>query len=250
MPFHVEDTNLPVDRTIAPGDTMIVPGREQQYWQIGQRALDLVRFSADLCDKPHYPDILDLGCGYGRVMRWIRANYNYARITACDIERDAVDFCVKHFGALPAYAGTDPRALPFAEQFDLTWVGSVFTHLPPEKWQHTLECVVKWTRPCGVIIMSTQGRYFTTWLKRGQPYIADNIDKAALIAEFERTGFGYQPYRDVADGGYGITVTSPEWLARTIQRHPNLIIRGYFEQVWGMQDVIILYKADNYFEPL
>src|SRR5262245_33072957 len=97
-------SSLAVDRTIAPHDTMLWCGREDIYFGLGQRALELVRFSAELCDKPHYPNILDFGCGYGRVMRWLRAHYHYATITGCDVERGAVDFCAQQFRALPVYA--------------------------------------------------------------------------------------------------------------------------------------------------
>lgn len=243
-------TGLPVDRTISPQDTMLAVGKETEYYDIGHRAVELVKFSAELCDKPHYPDILDLPCGYGRVMRWLRANYNYARITACDLERGGVDFCRDHFGALPVYSKPDLRELPFNAQFDLIWVGSLLTHLPLDKWLTTLDCLVKWTRDCGVIVMSTQGRYFTSQLARGQKYIVENIHKEALLADFKRDGFAYQPYFEEKNGDYGIAVTSPEWIGRTLQRHPNLILRSYLEQAWGMQDVVILYKRDGQYEPV
>ena len=42
---------------------------------IGRRALELIHFSGELCDKPHYPDILDLPCGHGRVLRMLAAAF-------------------------------------------------------------------------------------------------------------------------------------------------------------------------------
>lgn len=242
--------SLPVDRLISPQDTMLASGLESQYYDIGHRALELVKFSAELCDKPHYPDILDLPCGYGRVMRWLRANYNYARITACDLERGGVDFCQQRFGAQPVYSQPDLRQLPFKAQFDLIWVGSLLTHLPLDKWLITLDCLASWTRDCGVIVMSTQGRYFTSQLARGQRYIVENIHKKPLLEDFARDGFAYQPYFEEKSGDYGIAVTLPEWIGRTLQRYPNLILRAYLEQAWGMQDIIILYKRDGFYEPV
>ncbi len=241
---------LPVDRTIAPQDTMLAPGKETEYYAIGHRALELVKFSAELCDKPHYPDILDLPCGYGRVLRWLRAGYNYARITACDLERPGVDFCATRFGALPVYSKPDLRELSFPGQFDLIWVGSLLTHLPHAKWLETLDCLVRWTSDCGVIILSTQGRYFCSQLARGQRYIVENIHKQPLLEDFRRDGFAYQPYFEEKEGNYGIAVTSPEWIGRTLQRYPNLILRTYLEQAWGMQDIVILYKREGHYDPV
>lgn len=37
---------------------------------------------------------------------------------------------------------------------------------------------------------------------------------------------------------------------RTLQRHPDIIMRAYLEEAWGMQDVIVLYKKAGHFKPL
>ncbi|MBI2497198.1 MAG: class I SAM-dependent methyltransferase [Opitutae bacterium] len=244
-------SSLAVDRTLAPRDGMVAPDLPEQYFDLGRRALELIHFSAELCDKPHYPDILDLPCGHGRVLRWLRAHYGYAKITACDLDRDSVDFCAKQFGALPVYSEPDLRRLPFAAQFDLIWVGSLVTHLNQERWLTTLDCLVKWTRECGVVVFSTQGRTITSLLARGRKNVAENIDKPALLAEFARTGFAYQRYfESTPEEDYGLAVTSPEWLMRVLQRYPDIIMRAYLEEAWGMQDIVILYKKAGHFEPL
>ena len=244
-------SSLPVDRIISPRDGMVAPDVPEQYFDLGRRALELIHFSAELCDKPHYPDILDLPCGHGRVLRWLRAHYGYARITACDLDRDGVDFCAGQFGALPVYSQPDLRQLPFQAQFDLIWVGSLVTHLSQARWLATLDCLVKWTKECGVIVFSTQGRTVTSLLARGRKNVAENIDKAALLEEFTRTGFAYQRYFESnAEEDYGLAVTSPEWVMRTLQRYPDVILRAYLEEAWGMQDVVILYKKAGHFEPV
>jgi SAM-dependent methyltransferase len=243
-------SHLQVDHTVAPDDGMVAPEDPQQYFDLGRRALELVQFSSVLCDKPHYPRILDLPCGHGRVLRWLRPHYHYAEITACDLDRSGVDFCHQRFAAIPVYSEPDLRQLRFPHKFDLIWVGSLLTHLPLDRWLATLECLANWTSECGVIVFSTQGRYYTSQLARGQKNIAENIDKAALLANFARDGFAYERYFEEKHGDYGVAVTSPEWLGRTLQRHPNLILRAYLEQAWGMQDVVILYKATDFYRPV
>lgn len=243
--------SLAVDRTIAPRDGMVAAGLEEQYFDLGRRALELIHFSSELCDKPHYPAILDLPCGHGRVLRWLRAQYPYAEITACDLDRDGVDFCAQQFGAKPVYSQPDLRELPFAAQFDLIWVGSLVTHLNEERWLRTLDCLIKWTKECGVIVFSTQGRTVTSLLARGRRNVAENIDKPALLEEFARRGFAYQRYfESTPEEDYGFAATSPEWLMRQLQRYPDVIVRAYLEEAWGMQDVVILYKKGGHFEPV
>lgn len=244
-------SHLQVDRTLAPRDGMVNAGDVAQYLNLGRRALELIHFSAELCDKPHYPNILDLPCGHGRVLRWLRAHYGYAEITACDLDRDGVDFCAKQFGAKPVYSKPDLRQLGFTAQFDLIWCGSLVTHLDQTRWRHTLDCLVKWTKECGVIVFSTQGRTVTSLLARGRKNIAENIDKPGLLDEFARTGFAYQRYFEATPrSDYGFAVTSPSWLLGALQRYPDIIIRAYLEEAWGIQDVVILYKKAGHFEPV
>jgi SAM-dependent methyltransferase len=244
-------SSLPVDRTVSPRDGMVAPDVPEQYFDLGRRALELIHFSAELCDKPHYPEILDLPCGHGRVLRWLRAHYGYAKITACDLDRDGVDFCASQFGARPVYSEPDLHRLEFPAQFDLIWVGSLVTHLSEARWLATLDCLVKWTKECGVIVFSTQGRTVTSLLARGRKNVAENIDKPALLEEFARTGFAYQRYfESTPEADYGLAVTSPEWVMRTLQRYPDVILRAYLEEAWGMQDIVILYKKAGHFEPL
>jgi len=57
-----------LNRTISPRDSMRNPRYPEQYYDLGARALDLVLFASQLCAKPHFPRILDLPCGYGRVV--------------------------------------------------------------------------------------------------------------------------------------------------------------------------------------
>jgi len=250
MPLY-DFSQLKADRTLALQDGMVAAENPEQYFDLGRRALELIQFSSVLCDKPHYPAILDLPCGHGRVLRWLRAHYQYAKITACDLDRDGVDFCAKQFGAAPVYSHADLRQLPFTAQFDLIWVGSLVTHLRQDRWLATLDCLVKWTNECGVIVLTTQGRTATSLLARGRKNVAENINKPALLEEFARTGFAYQRYFESnAEEDYGFAVSSPEWLMRALQRYPNIIIRAYLEEAWGLQDVVILYKKAGHYEPV
>ena len=37
---------------------------------------------------------------------------------------------------------------------------------------------------------------------------------------------------------------------RVLQRYPDIIMRAYLEEAWGMQDIVILYKKAGHFEPI
>ncbi|GAB5560382.1 MAG: hypothetical protein SynsKO_20290 [Synoicihabitans sp.] len=246
MPLY-DFSHLELDRTISPRDTMIVPGREQQYFEIGHRALELVEFAGKLCDKPHFPNILDFGCGYARVLRWLRPQHHYAEITACELDPAAVEFCAKHWGAIPVQASTNVSEIEFDRGYDLVWCGSVLTHLEETAWKQTLDFLIDSTNECGVLVLTLQGRFFASALANKQPYIADDVDKTALLAEFKERGFAYQNYFDRHDHDYGISLCSPRWVMQQLESRTDVIVRSYIEESWGMQDVIVLYKTQDYF---
>src|SRR5204863_8296827 len=71
------------------------------YFATSQWALQPIRLALLAARRDRVGRILDLPCGYGRVMRAIRAEFPEAHITACDIDPHAVDFCAETFGATP-----------------------------------------------------------------------------------------------------------------------------------------------------
>ena len=79
-------------------------------------------------------NILDLPSGYGRVMRFLKAEFPEAALTACDVIREGVDFCARTFGARAIYGKEDPSELELDERFDLIWCGSLLTHVDEENW--------------------------------------------------------------------------------------------------------------------
>ncbi|MDB6094502.1 MAG: biotin biosynthesis protein BioC [Verrucomicrobia bacterium] len=229
---------------------MVSAGAENEYFEIGQKALQLIILAGQLCNKPHFTNILDLGCGFGRVLRWTRAHYDYAKITACDLDPAAVDFCQEQFGALGAYSRPDLGDVTFPALFDLVWCGSLLTHLPLAACAVAIDRMAEWTTEDGVIVFSTQGRHFGTLLARGHASFAENVDVNKLLAAFRSNGEAFEPYIEDATRSYGLTLASPATMGSRLQKYPNLILRAYLEHAWGVQDIVILYKKRGYFEPL
>lgn len=127
-----------VIRAISPNDEMFNAwGRDEaSYHAVGRAGLDCVLRALDAAGKPmeEVHRVLDLPCGHGRVLRYLRAAFPEAEITACDLLRDGVDYCAATFGAVPVHSHEDPVRIPLERNaFDLIWVGSLLTHLdaPP-----------------------------------------------------------------------------------------------------------------------
>lgn len=202
------------------------------YYRWGDAALRCIRLAMVAARKTGLRDILDIPCGHGRALRYLHAAFPNARLTACDLDTDGVDFCARTFGARPVYSDVDPRRVDIGGKFDLIWVGSLFTHLPAEQWGHFLEAFTSWLQPGGLLVFSTHGREIADCIRSRKVHYgglaageADN-----LVSEFEASGFSFRPYTDRP--GYGISMSSLPWICTELQKHPALQLVLLKERGW------------------
>jgi len=100
-------------------------------------------------------DILDFGCGVGRVA--LPLFYAYRKPTACvDVDPACIDYLNSQIPeANPTVCGYNPP-LPFDDgSFDVIYAVSVWTHLPPEKAHEWMLEMVRVLRPGGVALITT-----------------------------------------------------------------------------------------------
>jgi len=148
-----------VSRTISPDEEMPIQDIEI-YFSAGRSAVACINLAMNAAQKSasDVRRILDLPCGHGRILRYLKAAFPEADITACDIRRDAVDFCASTFGAVPVYSHDDPAKISLEHNvFDLIWVGSLFTHLDVDLWSSFLSLFRSFLQPSGVLVFSTHG---------------------------------------------------------------------------------------------
>jgi SAM-dependent methyltransferase len=228
-----------LDRTISPNDGMMI-GDLSHYFSVGLSAiLNIKRAVACAASDAARPGrILDFPCGHGRVLRYLRAEFPHAEITACDLLEDGVDFCAARFGAIPVYSDPSPSRIGLpAASFDLIWVGSLFTHFDAPRWAIFLSFLRDLLRPGGVLVFSTHGRRSREILSE-QPAVY-NLDKSRrrkILKQVDATGFGYACYPTHRD--YGISITMPAWVISLVTSVPELRLVGLNERTWdGHHDV-------------
>jgi SAM-dependent methyltransferase len=237
-----------VDETIAPDD-WIYNRRPDQYFSTGRTTIRRVRLAQLQTRKDELRRILDFGSGYGRILRQFKAAYPEARLAACDILPEAVDFCAETFGAEPIYAAEDPGETPLEGEFDLIWVGSLFTHLGAPRWTSLLDLFERVLEPGGLLLFSTQGRSIRdrlanrTWLDAyGRPiwvnWGVEEEDLNRLVADYDRSGFGYLEW-GASERLYGISIASPAWVLAQLQTRPGFAILAYWELGWTPQDLVV-----------
>lgn len=214
--------------------------------------------------------ILDLPSGHGRVLRFLRAAFPEAEITACDLLREGVDYCAEAFGATSVYSRPEPEKIELPGRYDLIWCGSLLTHLPESQWGGFLRLFSSVLEPDGLLVFTTHGKQALKWLKSGiHDYSLDQGQRRFMIGEYEARGFGHVAYRaerdpgtprksyglnfrlrerSIAlnlasypdeDKGYGLTFSSPAWTCGKVAEVPDLRLVSFNEHAWDYhQDVV------------
>jgi SAM-dependent methyltransferase len=224
----------------------------EHYFTTGPSAIRLIGLAQEAAEvlRP-LQRILDLPCGYGRILRALRESFPDADLTACDISKEAVDFCAEAFGAEPVYSSEDPAAIKVEGQFDLIWCGSLLTHLEAARWDGFLDFFETRLARRGLLIFTTHGRDFASALRAGRTFGIPAESVEGLLADYDREGFGYRDYptslRDAMNWesrGYGFSVAAPAWVCARITARPGLRLVSYLERGFkDSQDAIACLKV-------
>jgi len=209
---------------IHPGDGMVNWEQPKSYFLFGESGLECIRKRID--SEPR--SILDLPCGHGRVLRYLRAAYPEAEITACDINREGVDFCAETFGAVPLYSSDDPSEIE-TRRFDLIWCGSLLTHFDAPRWKDWLDFFEGHLEPGGSLVFTTHGRAYAAGLR--PRFMPPNLPE--MRAEYEQTGFSFNDH-------HNISLSSVAWVfGQLAHRQGNISLeeRGWHncQDVWCLK---------------
>jgi len=218
-------------------------GNSDHYFAVGQSALDCIRVSMLAAKITTFTDILDMPSGHGRILRHLQAAFPEARLTACDIEVDAVDFCSHTFGASPVYANELPGDIRLPSSYDLIYVGSLLTHLDEARCADFLKFFRSALRKKGLLLFTTQGRFVAKCMREGSGtygLLPESIPK--LLLDYESRDFGYLNYpkkKKFVSENYGISLASPRWVFTQIEKMDDMRLVTFTEQGWdNHQDVV------------
>jgi SAM-dependent methyltransferase len=178
------------------------------YAEAGRQAVELMK-EALAAGGRSFEDVravLDLGCGHGRVTRWLVRQVPPQAVTACDIDTEAVMFCAREFQVVPLIGSEDFDSVDFAT-YDLVWAGSLATHLPEAAWSSWVSLLPRLLNPEGLAVFTTH-----------EPALMSGLGRAArpggpaevVAASLARSGFAYVPYSHYGHDRYGIAFHDPE----------------------------------------
>lgn len=247
LPSHLPVPFPQVDLAVADGDRMYLDS-DAHYLSVGLSALRVIERALGGTEPR---SILDLPSGFGRVTRFLRARYPQAAITASDLDRDGVDFCAARFGAHAAYSVRDFRDLRLGHTYDLIWVGSLITHLPPPQTGHFFKTMARHMTPRSTLVVSSHGPSIIPRLL-DSGYGLQPAEATVVVKEYEQVGFGYHDYasNDEAYGvalsneHYGISLIDENWLRHALPRW-GLRVDDYAVRAWDdHHDVVVVRLRD------
>ncbi len=199
-----------VDSRISYEDGMY-KGDGAHYFSVGLSAISCIEEALQAAQIATVQNILDLPCGYGRVLRFLVQRFPAARVTACELMPDAVRFCTETFGALPAHSAYNLAELTLATEFDLIWCGSLITHLDGERTRALLAFFARHLAPDGLLLFTTHGDFVAgRVLEQADFYGLLPASIPALTGSYRQHGHGYLDYP--AAPGYGVSLTAPAWV--------------------------------------
>lgn len=204
--IHRNDTMIPrATRAHAPG-----------YGGSGcQAAAFVAEIVAGACWDGPALEGLDLGCGYGRVLRHLVRTFPHTHWTASDIEKAAVRFCRREFGATAVVSSPNLGAVRFpTASYDIAWMGSLLTHLDADGCAEVAKVLARHTSDRAILAFSTHGASLVDRLDRFGPGMGSNRTRVA--SDLATQGFSYVPYPHYRDGSYGISFHDPAHIDRVL----------------------------------
>ncbi len=146
-------------------------------------------------------DVLEVGCGSGRLALGLAGYLGYGRYTGIDVDSVSIDSCDQNpvlrkagFRFLIADVTSDlynpdgritarEYVFPFSDEaLDIVFLHSVFTHMLPEEVEHYIEEIGRVLRPGGCCVLST----FLTDYGPGKDALSFPYDRGSCRLHQER----------------------------------------------------------------
>lgn len=177
---------------------------------------------------------LDFACGYGRFTRFLIQRLNRERIVVSDIDKNAVDFCVKTFGVRGFYSVSDPDMLEHKDGYDVIFVASLFSHLALPFWTAWFEQLYNMLNDEGLLILSTHGNYCFDLLDTGSKIRTKKVKEGFHYLEQSETS-------RLSTKEYGTTYVDRNFVENfALLKDPMATISFYPRGLWNFQDIYVI----------
>jgi hypothetical protein len=158
-------------------------------------------------------------------------------VTVSDIDREAVDFCMRVFAAIPEMSHRDFTRLSISRKFDLIWCGSLITHVDEAAATQPAEFFQNHLAPAGLCVFTTHGRVVADSIQKKLHTFGLTEDaQKQVLSQFYEHGYGYAEYTHRR--GVGISLVSRERIRAIALSAGQWKESCYLERGWdNLQDV-------------
>jgi len=191
-------------------------------------------------------DILDFGCGHGCVARMLKAQYPHTTVHGQDVPEAWLLWCEENLGirTIRSPERISDVAMP-ASAYDMIWVGSVFTHIPEDSFDHLLSELLKALKSPGLLVFTTAGAKVRRIFQPGKEKLLSFEGAQEALRQYDEVGYGFTPYVGGTYPDWGRALVSLDVVHDKI-RHANARLISFQEGGWGdRQDVYAVVKQTS-----
>lgn len=184
--------------------------------------------------------ILEIGCGYGRIVRALRHRRPKADIFVSDVIDEGARFAAAEFSAT-RIAPIEKVGAEYDGKFGLIYLLSVYTHLRRDLVENNLRRVAAALRSGGTVVFTIHGQHSADTAERYEQYW---LDKSRVLAGLSKDGYYYERYPYYYDE-YGLTwftQQAVEDLVRSVA--PGLKLVSYSPAVLDEHQDVFVYRKD------
>jgi SAM-dependent methyltransferase len=178
--------------------------------------------------------VLEIGCGFGRVVRELRNAVPADHIHVSDVIEGGARFTASEFGATQIPADPGPA---WDGRFDLIYLLSVYSHMTKPAVAEHLRRTQRLLAPGGVLVFTTLGRDSAQNLEGYEQYW---LDKGDVLKALAGDGYYFERYPYYYDE-YGLTWFTPEAVESLVaEAAPGLeLVASHLDDVLGHQDLYV-----------
>ena len=201
----------------------------REYLTDGWRTLSELLLLMDAVDFPltKARSMLEFAAGFGRFTRHL-APLLPGRLTVSDVQPGSVEFLREQFGVEGFYSTSDPAALAIPKRYDIVFVLSMFTHLPPVMWAPWLRALFAAVEPGGHLVFSVH---------------AESVEGHTVDYDADGTKFIPSSESELAVEQYGTTFTTRAWVEQQVERTLGRPVTLYRQRTfWHGQDAVVVRK--------
>ena len=200
----------------------------REYLADGWRTLSELLVLMESIDAPltKVRSVLEFASGFGRFTRHL-APVLPGRVTVSDVHPGSVEFLKEQLGVDGFYSTTDPESLQVPGRYELVFVLSMFTHLPPARWGAWLRKLFAAVEPGGHLVFTVH-----------------HEDLPGHKIAYSPEGTFFVPSsesRELGPDTYGTTFATRAWVQSEVRRALGRAPTAYRETAfWAGQDAVVI----------